>query len=95
MHTTQESDFGKRLELVRCWMDMTQAQFSCVLHCAPSTISAYEDLRRAPTTKQVREMSQILGIPFEWLCGLGPTFAFELQNGNISTDRVARNGKME
>lgn len=74
----QESDFGARLRLVRCWMDINQDEMAEKLFCSAATIGAYERLERFPSTKQVKEIAQILGVPFLWLCGMGPTFAWEV-----------------
>lgn len=74
---TKERDFGQSLKLIRCWMGLSQDQLAKVLHYSKSTIRAYEGAKRVPTTKQVMEMAETLNVPFEWLCGLGDTFAWE------------------
>lgn len=70
------SDFGKRLKMVRISRDMNQTEFAECLSYSKSAISAYEKGEREPTTTQVKEFAERLGVPFEWLCGWGRDFPF-------------------
>lgn len=90
---TQESDFGKRLELTRRWLGLTQEQAGVLLQCPKSTIGSYEALTRFPSTKQVRRFAEVLGVPFLWLCGWGPTFSFEV--GHILAEHTKENDTIE
>ncbi len=88
MRPLQESDFGLRLKLCRQWLGLTQQELGVALGTTERTISAYESLLRFPHTSQVRQMSEALGVPFEWLCGLGPTFAWENNTENTEDNAI-------
>jgi len=74
------SDFGRRIKLVRIARDMTQEEMAALLSYSSSAISDFEMSKRDPTTKQVRTFAETLGVPFEWLCGWGPDFSYELES---------------
>ncbi len=72
------SDFGKRLQMVRVSRDMDQREMAELLGVTQRAISFYECNQREPTTLQVKRYAEILGVPFEWLCGWGEDFSFEV-----------------
>lgn len=89
----RESDFGQRLELVRRWLGMNQEQAGELLGISKGTIGSWESLHREPSVKTVREIAEKLNVPFLWLCGYGPTFAFEVRE--ILTESKGFDGKIE
>ena len=72
-----ESDFGQRLRMVRYALGVTQTEIANMVGESKQCISDWECVRRFPTTGQVRSIAIKLNVPFEWLCGLGPTFAWQ------------------
>lgn len=71
-------EFGLRLKLARVYMGMSQTEMAEHLGVSLKMIYRWESgEREPPNTLRVREIAEKLQVPFEWLCGLGPTFAWE------------------
>ncbi len=71
-------EFGLRLKLARVYMGLSQIQMADYIGVSHKMMQRWESGERdPPNTLRVREIAEKLQVPFEWLCGLGPTFAWQ------------------
>ena len=87
MRSELHSDFGQRLHLVRIARCMDQREMAELLGVTQRAVSFWETGAREPTTKEARRYAEILGVPFEWLCGWG--YDFDYEQGDDCCERMA------
>ena len=69
------SDFGTRLRQVRVELHMTQPETAEFLGHSLRVQQDYENDRKDPGTKRVKEIADKFGVPFLWMMGYGDTFS--------------------
>lgn len=72
----QKRTFAISMTLIRIARGMSQEQMAQVIHCSVSTLRAYEQGNRTPSLDQAAEISKVLEVPMDWLCGFGKTFGY-------------------
>lgn len=70
MNTT----FGHRLRLIREHMGLDRAAFALRLGLSPTTVWDYEQGLASPDLRELGRIASALGVPRDYLAGIGSTF---------------------
>jgi len=69
--------FAIRLKKLRNEMGMTQKDFSEIVGCTSTTLSAYENTLKKPSLDIVRDIAVKCHVSIDWLCGLTDRESYE------------------
>ena len=68
---------GERIEAIRKQLGLTQDNLAKTVGCTAIRISRYERGEKAPTESELKRISMVFHVRYDWLCGNDQTGMFE------------------